>query len=53
MSKLLAAVGATVGSYAGWWLGAHVGLMAAFMMSMVGPGAGLYAGHRVAIRLLD
>ena len=43
MKKLIGTVGATVGSAVGWWLGAHVGLMTAFMVSMVGTGAGIYA----------
>jgi uncharacterized membrane protein YeaQ/YmgE (transglycosylase-associated protein family) len=50
MTKLLGFVGATVGSYAGWALGAHVGLTTAFMVSMVGTGVGLYAGRRFAQR---
>ena len=48
MGKLLGFVGATVGGYAGWWLGAPVGTMTAFMVSIVGTGAGMYAGRRVA-----
>jgi hypothetical protein len=48
MGKLLMIVGSTLGSYAGWWLGAHVGVMTAFAVSMVGTGAGIYAGRQVA-----
>jgi len=48
MRKLLSLVGATVGGAAGWWLGAHVGLLTAFTLSLVGTGAGLYAGRRTA-----
>jgi hypothetical protein len=51
MGKLLAALGATVGGYAGWALGAHVGVMTAFTISMVGTAAGVYAGRRVARNL--
>jgi membrane protein YqaA with SNARE-associated domain len=50
MGKLLALVGATVGGAVGWWLGAHVGIMTAFMLSMVGTGGGVYAGRRFAAR---
>ncbi|MDB4880306.1 MAG: hypothetical protein JWL60_1752 [Gemmatimonadetes bacterium] len=46
--KLLALVGTTAGGAAGWWLGAHVGIMTAFMVSMVGTGAGLYGARRLA-----
>jgi len=48
MGKLLGFVGATIGSYAGWWLGARVGIMTAFIVSMVGTGIGIYAGRKVA-----
>lgn len=37
-----------MGSYVGWWLGAFVGVMTAFIVSMVGTGIGIYAGRRVA-----
>ena len=48
MTKLFAFIGATIGSYAGWWCGARVGLMTAFMLSMVGTGAGIYWGRKLA-----
>jgi len=51
MSKPLALLGATVGGYVGWALGAPAGVMTAFVLSMVGTGAGIYAGRRVAQRL--
>ena len=48
MSKLFAFLGASLGGWLGWWLGAHVGIMTAFFVSMIGTGAGIYAGHRLA-----
>lgn len=48
MLKLYSFIGATVGSYAGWALGAPIGFTTAFMVSMVGTGLGIYAGRRVA-----
>lgn len=48
MSKLFGFIGATAGGYLGWWLGAPGGTMTAFMLSMVGTGAGMYVGRRVA-----
>ena len=45
-AKWVGWIGATVGGYAGWYLGAPVGIMTAFMLSMVGTGAGLYLGRR-------
>ena len=53
MRKLLTLVGGTIGSYAGWALGAPVGTMTAFMLSMVGTGLGIYAGLRVAQHYVD
>jgi hypothetical protein len=48
MLKLYSFIGATAGSYAGWALGAPVGLTTAFIISMVGTGFGIYVGRRVA-----
>ncbi len=50
MRKLLGFVGATVGSYVGWWLGGPWGIMASFMLSMVGTGLGLWGGWKLAAR---
>jgi hypothetical protein len=52
MSKVLAFIGATVGGAVGWWLGDRVGLMTAFLLSMVGTGVGMYAGIRFARQYL-
>lgn len=48
MGKLFMLVGSTVGSYFGWWIGGHAGVMTAFIVSMIGAGIGLYAGKRLA-----
>ena len=48
MTKLFVFAGATIGGYVGWWLGANIGFMTAFMLSMVGTGIGMYAGGRMA-----
>lgn len=53
MRKPLTRVGALVGSYIGWWLGAKIGLTSAFMMSFVGLGAGIYLSGILADRLVD
>jgi hypothetical protein len=45
MTKLLVLIVSTVTSAAGWWLGAHVGIMTAFMLSIVGLGAGIWGGR--------
>lgn len=40
----------TIGSAAGWWLGARVGMMTAFTVSMLGLGVGIWCGARLAVR---
>jgi hypothetical protein len=52
VGKILAILGATVGSAIGWWLGAHVGMMTAFLVSVLGTAVGVYAGRRIAATLL-
>jgi uncharacterized membrane protein YeaQ/YmgE (transglycosylase-associated protein family) len=52
MNKLLGMLGATVGGYVGWFVGGRFGVMAAFMVSMVGTGVGLYAARRLAQHVL-
>jgi hypothetical protein len=46
MSKLLSFVGATIGGSLGWWLGDRFGVMTAFLLSIVGTGAGIYFFRR-------
>jgi len=41
-------LGATIGGYAGWFLGAKIGFTTAFMISMVGTGIGMYYGRQIA-----
>ena len=53
MNGLLGWVGASVGGALGWWVGDREGLFAAFLLSIVGTGVGLYIGRRLADRLLD
>ena len=48
MGKLFSFIGATIGSYAGWFIGAKVGFTTAFMVSMVGTGIGIYYGRMLA-----
>jgi hypothetical protein len=47
MRKLLGFVGATIGGYIGWWAGSRVGVMTAFVLSMIGTGVGMYLAIRV------
>jgi hypothetical protein len=48
MSKLFSFLGATIGGYAGWFLGSKIGFTTAFMLSMVGTGVGIYYGRLIA-----
>ncbi|MGI9078170.1 MAG: hypothetical protein ACR2G6_12715 [Gemmatimonadaceae bacterium] len=48
MNKLIAVLGSVIGGYAGWWAGAFVGIMTAFLLSVVGSGLGLYTARRMA-----
>jgi hypothetical protein len=48
VEKLIVGVGATVGGYVGWYLGDRCGFMTAFMLSMVGTGAGMYVARRMS-----
>lgn len=48
MKRMIALFAATAGSIIGWWIGARVGLMTAYLLSTVGTGAGLYYGARFA-----
>jgi hypothetical protein len=48
MNKLLAFFGMTIGGWLGWALGSPMGLFAAFILSIVGTGVGLYFGRRIA-----
>jgi hypothetical protein len=46
-------LGATVGGWIGWAVGEHVGLMTAYMLSVVGTAVGVYGGRRFTSSLLD
>jgi hypothetical protein len=50
VTKVLVLVGSTIGSALGWWLGEGFGIMTAFILSIVGLAAGIYAGRRLAKR---
>jgi hypothetical protein len=53
MTKLINLIGMTAGGWLGWALGSPVSLLAAFLLSMVGTGAGLYAGILFGRHLLS
>lgn len=51
MHKMFTFVGASVGSYVGWFLGMHWGFWFAFAVSGAASLVGVYAGWRFAERL--
>jgi hypothetical protein len=53
MSRFFAFIGASVGGWIGWIVGAEVGLMTAYLLSVVGTAAGVIGGRRAASRLLE
>ena len=44
MKWIFTLAGCTLGGWLGWRLGIHVGLMTGYLLSVVGSGAGWYAG---------
>jgi len=47
MNKLCIFIGMTVLSWLGWWLGAKIGIMTAFILSSIGAFAGIYLGWKI------
>jgi hypothetical protein len=46
MKGIFAFIGMTVGGWIGWVIGARVSTFTAFVLSVVGTGAGLYLANR-------
>jgi uncharacterized protein YcfJ len=53
MIRLLTLVGATVGGWLGWKIGAPIGLGTAWLLSAFGSFAGVYVGWRLARELMS
>jgi len=53
MGKFLGMIGAIAGGWFGWWLGAHIGIMTAYLLSVVGMGTGLYLAKRFVLNLFE
>lgn len=51
MTKIIATLGSFVGGSIGWWMGAGVGTMTAFILSIIGTGVGIYFGRQLALKL--
>lgn len=48
MTRFVSLVAMTAGGWAGWWLGAHVGLMTAFFVGLVGSALGMWGANVMA-----
>ncbi len=51
MVKILGTLGAFVGGSIGWWIGAKVGMMTAFVVSTIATGFGIYYGRQIALKI--
>ena len=47
MKKLCILLGMTIVGWAGWWVGARVGFLTAFLLSCMGSVIGVYLGWRI------
>ena len=52
MKRLLDFIGMFAGSWLGWTVGAWISFFAAFIVSVIGMGVGLYAVRQLRQRLL-
>lgn len=47
MEKIVLLLSITIFGSIGWWLGAHIGIMTAYLISFVASLLGVYAGVRI------
>ena len=47
MKRIIVLMISMIGSWLGWWLGYHFNFTTAFFLSLIGTGAGIYAGQRL------
>ena len=55
MNRFLIFIGMLVGGYVGWWIGDYLdlGLMGAFLVSVLGSAVGVYLGWKVGLSYFD
>jgi hypothetical protein len=53
MKKILNLCAMSLGGWIGWAVGARIGIFTAFIISLIGTGAGLYAAMRINHHFLD
>lgn len=47
MDRMMGFLGMSIGGTIGWYLGDRIGFFTAFILSIVGTGAGLYLARRL------
>jgi hypothetical protein len=52
MTRILMFLAATIGGSIGWWLGAFIGFMTAFVFSVVGTAAAVYYARRWSMQYI-
>jgi hypothetical protein len=49
----MGSIGAFIGGTIGWYAGEGIGMMTAFMLSIVGTGVGIYFAKKMMDRMMD
>ncbi|MCH7691401.1 MAG: hypothetical protein IIA17_10210 [candidate division Zixibacteria bacterium] len=47
MKVIIVIISSSICGWVGWWLGYHLGIFTALVLSMTGTGLGLYAGRKL------
>ena len=53
MTRILVGSCAFIGSWIGWAIGNMVGMMTAFLLSIIFAGVGMYIGRRISQEFLE
>ena len=53
MRKIILLLCITIFGLAGWWIGAHIGIMTAYLISFIGSLLGVYIGVRFNQNYVD
>lgn len=52
-NRFVTMLAVSLGGSAGWWLGAKIGFMTGYFVSVIGASAGLYLGRQFGRHYLD
>ena len=53
MKKILIIIWISIGSWIGWWIGDHAGIMTAYLLSVAGGAVGLYFGRKFMMNYME